>query len=294
MTTPRLATLLALLALGASACGGAATGYEATTDAPPDAAALLARTFSPEQRIASGKLDLKVDAELTGTGTGDGPAKVHVSGPFAQSKAGLPQFRLDADAEAAGRSVQAGAAFDGRAASVSYAGTDYTVPAALVDQLAEASGADGQAGVAVLDLDPRAWLKDAKVTGEARVGDAETVEISGKVDVPRMLDDVDTALQQLGDLGLQPGAGIPAPLSAEDRRNALETIERIDVTVSTGKQDQRLRRLQVDLVLDDAKSDAGAAIGVDLSLTEVNEPQTISVPSGRPLQELTAQFAPLR
>ena len=43
-------------------------------------------------------------------------------------------------------------------------------------------------------MDPRKWLTDPKNEGEAKVGDDDTIKITGGVDVAKLLDDVNTAL----------------------------------------------------------------------------------------------------
>ena len=49
---------------------------------------------------------------------------------------------------------------------------------------------------AALGLDPRRWLKNARNAGESKVGDTETIKITGDVDVPALLDDVEVALRK--------------------------------------------------------------------------------------------------
>ncbi len=45
-------------------------------------------------------------------------------------------------------------------------------------------------------MDPRKWLTDPKIDGDAKVGDDDTTKISGGVDVGKLLDDVNNALEQ--------------------------------------------------------------------------------------------------
>ena len=63
---------------------------------------------------------------------------------------------------------------------------------------------------ASLGMDPRKWLTDPKNEGEAKVGDDDTIKITGGVDVAKLLDDVNTALGKAVVArapGRRPGAG---------------------------------------------------------------------------------------
>ena len=50
-------------------------------------------------------------------------------------------------------------------------------------------------------MDPRKWLTDPRNAGEAKVGDADTIKITGGVDVDALLDDVNTALGKAASSG---------------------------------------------------------------------------------------------
>ena len=60
-----------------------------------------------------------------------------------------------------------------------------------------------QQSLATLGIDPRKWLTNAKNEGEAKVGDNDTIKITGGVDVDKLLDDVNTALEKARTLGVQ-------------------------------------------------------------------------------------------
>ena len=51
-----------------------------------------------------------------------------------------------------------------------------------------------------------------KNEGEAKVGDADTIKITGGVDVAKLLDDVNTALEKASSLGVS-GQGVPEKLT---------------------------------------------------------------------------------
>src|SRR3954452_11814078 len=94
---PRFA-LLALAALLAMAvvtgCGGGSSGKEAS--ASTDVNELLKDTFSGGQSIKSGKLNLALRIDSTGSSNASGPVTVTLTGPFqSQGKGKLPELALD-------------------------------------------------------------------------------------------------------------------------------------------------------------------------------------------------------
>ncbi len=56
-------------------------------------------------------------------------------------------------------------------------------------------------------MDPRKWLTDPKNEGDAKVGDDDTIKITGGVDVAKLLDDVNNALGKASSLGLGAAGG---------------------------------------------------------------------------------------
>jgi hypothetical protein len=288
--------LLALLALALVACGGD-DGDEASSST--DVNQLLEQTFSGDKRIDSGKVDLAVRVETQG-GDEPGTVSLDLDGPFQSEGEGrLPRFRLDVSFEGGGQSVTAGATSTGDQGFVSYQGTDYALSGPVFQQFkaayeqAQKQGAQQQGqSLATLGIDPRKWLTDARNAGEADVGDTETIKITGGVDVPRLLDDVNAALERLRSLGVEGSEDLPERLSEEQMQQATEAIDNLSVEIYTGKEDKILRRLVVALDLTAPEgSDTGgatsAAVKLDLQLLDVNEDQEIEAPQdARPFEEL--------
>ena len=122
---------------------------------------------------------------------------------------------------------------------VSFNGTEYVVSDQIFQQFQAGYEQAGQAGarqnqsLATLGIDPRKWLTNAKNAGEAKVGDTDTIKITGDVDVPKLLDDVNTALAKLRSLG---GArrGEPArPADRASRSSRSPTRSRTSASRST-------------------------------------------------------------
>ena len=116
---------------------------------------------------------------------------------------------------------------------MNFQGTDYAVSDQVFEQFkagyeqAQKQSADkgNQQSLATLGIDPRRWLTDAKNDGEAKVGDTDTIKITGGVDVNKLLDDVNTALDKARSLGVQGSDQLPEKLTDEQKQQAAEAIK---------------------------------------------------------------------
>jgi hypothetical protein len=294
--------LAALLALTLVACGGDDDDASQSTDVNQ----LLEETFSGDKKIDSGRLDLAFRLEAEG-GSAPGSAALDVSGPFQSEGAGrLPQFDLDVTFEGGGQSLTAGATSTGDQGFVNFQGTEYEVSGPVFRQFkaayeqAQKQGRQQQGqSLATLGIDPRKWLTNAQNAGEAEVGGTETIKITGDVDVPKLLDDVDAALERLRSLGVQGSEDLPERLTDEQKREAADAIENLSVEIYTGKEDKILRRLLVNLDLrapegTDVEGATSANARLDLQLLDVNEDQEINAPeNAKPFEELARSLGGL-
>jgi hypothetical protein len=289
--------VIALLSLGLLAgCGGGASGDKA--DSSTDVNQLLKDTFSGKKDIKSGKLDLALNAD-----SGGQSFVVKITGPFESQGSGkLPKLDINASLEGGGQSFQAGITSTGDKGFVSYGGTDYAVPPTVFQQFkagfeqsTKQSSSNGNQSLATLGIDPTKWLKDPKNEGNAKVGDTDTVKITGDVDVPKLLDDVNTALQKIKSLGGAQAAQLPDQLTAQDKQQAEKAIKDLGVEIYTGAEDKILRRMVVAMKLDVPQSAGGSSqaanLKLDFQLQDLNNGQDISAPSNtKPLSELMSKL----
>jgi hypothetical protein len=296
-----LATVLvALLTLGLVAgCGGGDDAADSSTDVKE----LLDDTFSGGKTIESGKLDVSIDLESDG----GQPVAIKLAGPFQSEGAGrLPQLDLDASFAGGGQSIEAGITATEDQAFVSYGEDTYAIAAPVFQQFkagyeeaAKQSSGQNDQTLASLGIDPRRWLTNAKNEGEAKVGDTDTIKITGDVDVPKLLEDVDAALEKVRALGVQGSDQLPERLTDEEKQQTAEAIERLNVEIYTGADDRILRRMVVGLGLKapEGQTTSGAQsvdVRFDLQLLEVNEDQDIEAPEGaKPFEELLARLQDL-
>ena len=306
-----LRTLLALLALFVAstalvACGGGdggGSGDEASADT--DVNTLLDKTFSGDKKVESGKIDLSVNADVTGDASVSGPISVRLSGPFeTQGESRLPKFAMTAEVQGQGQEIKAGATSTGDKGFVNFNGQDYVLSDQVFDQFKagyeqaqqEAKKKSGsQPTLASLGLNPRAWLTNPTNAGEGKVGDTDVIRITGGLDTSKFLDDVNKALEQAGSLGVQNGQ-IPSKITPEQKKQVMDAIQDVKVEIDTGKDDTILRRMKVDLTAKDSSGGSGASakVAFDLQLLDVGEGQDFSEPSNpKPFDQLLSQLGGL-
>ena len=140
---------------------------------------------------------------------------------------------MDAAFEGAGQNLKAGVTSTGDKAFVNFQGTEYAVSDQVFQQFkagyeqAQKQSADkgNQQSLATLGIDPRRWLTDPKNEGEAKVGDTDTIKITGGVDVNKLLDDVNTALDKARSLGVQGSDQLPEKLTDQQKQEAADAIK---------------------------------------------------------------------
>lgn len=282
--------LIAALAL--ASCGGEA---ENTASSSSDVNELLKTTAANVEKIESATVDAKVDIDATG----QEPITASLSGPFeSQGADRVPKLALNAQLSAAGQSFDAGVAYDGSKGYVTLMGTSYEVSDLVLKQFVAAyeqalkSSKSQQGALGSLGIDFKQWLPDAKNEGEADVGGTKTIKIGGDADVDRVIEDIDALTKKAGSLGL-PGAGsqVPQQLTPQQKQAAADAIKRVTVTVYTGAEDQILRRFTVDAEIKEAESKIDATLRLDVTLTKVNQKQTITTPDNpKPFSELLKQL----
>jgi hypothetical protein len=296
-----LLALLATLALAVGACGGDGGGGGEEASADTDVDALLSDTFKGNKDVKSGKLALKLDVDAKGAEV-EGPISVSLGGPF-QSKGDkqLPTFDIDFAFEGGGQSIKAGLTSTGEKGFVNFQGTEYVVSDQVFNQFkagyeqAQKQGKEQNQSLSSLGLDPRAWLTNPKNEGEAKVGDDDTIKITGGVDVNKLLDDVNKALQKTRELGVQGTEQLPSQLTDAQKKQVADSVKDPKVEIYTGKEDKILRRMVISVSLVDAQNEAGSAdIKLDLSISDLNEDQEIDEPSGaKPFDQLLSQLGGL-
>jgi hypothetical protein len=295
-------TLLVLLAfaLGIAACGGDDGGGG---DSPDE---ILAKTFGEDKDVKSGRIDLKLRINAKGVAQLQQPVSLGVNGPFASTKPNeLPRFALSADLEVGGQQLSGGAVSTGDAGFLLFQGQAFELGKDLFEQFRKGyadqakcnENESGSVSLKSLGVDPQRWLSEAQTVGSEEVGGVNATHLTAKVDVPRLLEDVNRVLGR-SDLQRdpcaeesekQPEQPAPQQLSEEERKQIAEAVKEVKVDLWSGEDDRILRRINVQLKLSDGRRSGD--LSLDFALGAVNAEQRIDAPEGaRPLSELTGQL----
>ena len=204
---------------------------------------LLKDTFSGDKNVKSGKLHLalKLDGSRHRRGHRPGRRSRSPGRSRARARASCRSSTWTRRSRAPGQNIKAGATSTGDKGFVSFQGQDYVVSDQVFKQFKagyeqaqkQAKASSKASRCATLGIDPRKWLKNPQNEGEAKVGDTDTIKITGGVDVDRMLDDINKASSQARSLGLQGVRTLPSKLTPEQRKQAGEGDQERQASRST-------------------------------------------------------------
>jgi len=284
------AVLLASVACLA-ACGGGGSGDE------EEATQLLDAGFDHTIKSA----DVKIDATLEAKGLQglDKPIRVQAGGPYVDNGDKFPSFDIDLKVGdgGGGQVIDTGRLSTGDRAFVKFEDTYYELPRSTVAEANRSfQGHERRRGLLKgIGLDARSWVEDAKVEGDEDVGGVSTAHVSGRLDVPRVLQDLNRFVQRSGRaLGAAAGQ-VPRPLSQSDLAKVAEVVKDPSFDVYVGKDDDTVRRLSAHLELKVPEGDRatvngleGGTIDFSIEFDDVGGDQTIEAPArAHPISDLT-------
>jgi hypothetical protein len=286
----RLLLLLTLSVALVAGCGGGAAPEPASSST--DVNQLLRDTFQNLDKITSANISAKLAIQGQGQAQQIGAT---LSGPFQSQGAGkLPKFQLDATLDSGGQSFTAGATWTGDKGFVNVQGTQYAVSgviarqfAAGYEQAAKSGSKQAPGALGALGIDFSKWLKNGRNAGEAQVGDAATIKVTGEADVGRVVDDLQHVADKARTLNLPGATQVPRKITPQQRDEIVAAIKNLAVEVYTGKDDRILRRVVVGADVQDPASKSTSHVAFDLTLDKVGSDQVISAPkSAKPFSEL--------
>lgn len=254
--------------------------------------------------IESAKMDLKANVAIQGQKSGD--LNVEVSGPFqGESESETPQLNLSfaVNGKLGGEKIDREGGFTllGNKAYVGYEGTEYEVDATtfnfvksmLKKQDQGQSGESKACKEVVSELEFSKFVENLKNEGSVDVGGASTTKVSGDlkpsgaVEIIDELNENPACKEQLS----QAQGALPSTAELEEAKSTVkDSVKSAHVDLYVG-DDHIIRRLTAQLDIEPPKGSEGGAkkvdVDLDLSLTGVNEEQTISAPSStKPLSDL--------
>jgi hypothetical protein len=303
-TRIRIAFALIVIALtaGIAGCGGSSSNGE-------DPSQVLSETFNNDTKVSSAHISLNLSGNVEGSQSGSFTASL--DGAFQSDPNDDTAFpQLDLQAKVGGSAAGQTLSFDGGvtatqdAAFVTYKGQAYQVPSATFESLkqtyqqqaqaaqSQSQGSSASSILSDLGIDPSTWLTNESNEGTTDVGGTSTIHIHGDADVSKILADFAKAAQNV------PGASTqgfdPSQLS-----QVSQFVNSATVDVYSGQDDHLLRKLEINLDISPPASASsagvtGVTIDFSIELSDVNQPQTITAPSGaKPFSDLAQQLGGL-
>lgn len=289
-----------------------------------DAQEVIDETFSNEQTVTSGVLDITIEGEVTGA-TG-GSFSASLGGPFQGVEgdpSAIPQLDWTVSANASGLGqtfdFEGGLIVTEDNAYVEYQGQAYEVGTQTFDQLKQAFAAAAQAqpegedlsageqftqgceqaveqaggDTSACEIDFNSWLENLSDEGTEDIEGVSTTHIHGDVNVDQMIDDV-LGLVQATSGG---AAGLAVP-SEEQIQQVSDAISEASFDLYSGEDDRILRGLDFALGIDPSAIEGAETAGVEsvsltfsLRLGAVNQPQSIDAPAeAQPLDRLLSEL----
>jgi len=293
----RILVLLASLAVAAvalSACGGGSDNSNEDPNKVVESATL--------EGIKSGELELSLHAKAEGKEGGE--ADVSLSGPFQTGAPGeLPEAQLEASVSGEGEGekidFEGGVTLLRDRAFVAYEGEQYEVDPTtfgfLKSSIEQAQQESGSESADVTACQKAAegikfsqFMKNLENRGSSDVGGTSTTEVSGELDVAGAIDTIDELAEDPACASQLEAAGqLPLNELEEAKSEVASALKKAHMDLFVG-DDHIIRKVDAELLIE-PKQAKGEKIEVEfeLSLTGVNEQQSISGPSNaKPLEAL--------
>jgi hypothetical protein len=268
-----------------AACGGSSHHNAGVNATKPKAtpATLVSQTFSASNAVQSGKLDVTATITLDGVKQLSGqPITLHVSGPFARGADNKVSTALTMTLGIASKNINLAVDEVNGAAYVGIGGTFYKLPASATRPPAGATGAVARLKglFTSLGINPKTWLTNPHIVGgTTKVGGVDTDHLTAQVDVPKMIGDLGKVASQLGG-----SAASALPTTSLNQLGSAITSAQLDVY--TGVADHIIRQIHVAVAFKAPASLAtsaggltGGSIDFVVTLTDLNQPQTITAPA---------------
>jgi len=284
--TGRLVLLLSLSVALIAGCGDAQTEPASSST---DVNTLLRDTFRNLDQIKSANLSAKLAVDGAGESV-----SASLNGPFqSQGKNKLPKVQLNAKLDGGGQSFAAGVTWLGDKGYVNLQGVNYAISGLVAKQFqagyeeAAKKQKNSSAGKTLLGVDFSKWLKNGRNEGEAKVGDTDTIKLTGDADVAQVIADVQRIAQKASSLNLPGTQSVPTTLTPEQQKEISDAVKKFSIEVYTGKEDRILRKLVVNADVQDTASKQTSHLAFELTLDGVGSDQDFSAPkNAKPFSEL--------
>jgi len=276
MRLRRLASrpLIAFLAAGALAVGGAACGGDDDADSSPRS--LLSTAAS--KKIDSAEVRLNTDANVPGFPILGSRIKIEGSGPFvANGPEALPEFDWNVVMRAGGQTFPARVSGIGGNVYVEFMGQFYEADREQLESFGLGTGRKQATSLKQLGLEPDTWLTKVEVTDGEEIGGDSTRLVTGTVVKRAVIDNLLAIVDRQGltDAG-DDIEGLPE-LNDENAGKVADAVDSADVEVNVD-DDGYPRRVYAKLrftVPKDVKDTAieSGTIAFELVLEQIGDVQ---------------------
>jgi hypothetical protein len=311
-TTFVVVALTSITTLALAGCGSSGPRSANVSSSTPSAQELLRETFSGTHSVTSGQIELAVKLVPAGSSVLTAPITIAFGGPFQSAARGkLPQSDFTVTGTAQGHTGKLSIVSTGSAGYITVNGESYRLPAAGYNKLksglslgsgsssSSAGSSSGSSLLGKLGIDPLDWLTDPLVVGQASVGGADTDQITAKVNIAGLLDDLAKLAGKASSLGVSGASKLSGGLTASVRSSIAAHVKSPSVEIWTGTADQTLRKLAVALTVPVTgtlhRSLGGLSsmrVTINLQYADLNQPQTISAPTKlEPYSQLRTKLA---
>jgi len=290
--TARLAPAVVAIACGLGACGGgASTGGGAAGASAAQArqtATLLTEAFGPNPKAVSGVVSGTINISVKGIPRFSKPIALTTSGPFTDAGAtSLPDSdqSVSIDGYGAGMTTSADKVFFdiGTAA--------YAVPnpqVGLMTQAASTAHNGLMRAVGAFDIRPDLWVSKPRLAGSTTLAGVKVDRISAGIDTARVFLDASRFTHFLTSLQVTQLAGLPQAIGPAARAALVRSVTSAGGDLYIGSSDHVLREARMHITMAMSPSDrrllggiAGMTVDARLDVTEVGQPQRITVLSQR-------------
>jgi hypothetical protein len=290
-----LAAFAALAAI-LSACGGGGGGSSEDPQKVIETA-----TF---EGIESGEIALS--ANVVSKGDNGGNVKVDLSGPFQSTgKTSLPELALavkvNGDAEGENVNFEGGLTVLNDRAFVAYDGTNYEVDPttfgfikAGFEEGEQKGGNEGAGGAtsacqkAAEELDLGEFIDNLENEGSEDVDGVGTTKLSGDLNPKSAVEAIIKLTENSACASeLEATGALPLDELKEQESELPNVIKKSHITVNIGEDDHIPRKIAATMTIEPKDSSERTEVEFELTLSKVNEKQTIKGPAGaEPIEKL--------
>ncbi len=283
--------MLALGALLLAACGGDDSGTAVNADTDPQEV-LDAALGGGGDPIKSGVLDLEFNLDSKSSDLGSISASL--KGPFSSNGDGdLPDvdFDVTAGADVGGPtlSFQGGIVLTEDGLWINYDDQAYQLDdqafAQVKDSYAKSSqlqdDEEDSSSFSQFGVDPQTWLTDVSNEGQVDIDGTETVHVTGKGDIAKIVSDLDSVAQKSGQ-GTQ--------LDPAQLKQLKDSVGNSVVDVYANTDDGTLRELDVTLDVANGGGNGDSTVKLSIGIADRTPPGDRRAADAQPLSDLLGRF----